>query len=295
MSTELSTEQVYMTYKPLLFSLAYRMLGSVTDAEDIVQDSFLALNGIVGSSSIRSLKAYLCKIVTNRCLDYLRSAKHKREVYVGPWLPEPLVTDGSLDSDPYQRAQLNESITTAYLLLLQQLSWTERSVFLLREVLQYEYEEIAEIVGKSSTNCRQIFHRAKRSISNVQATNTDAIRMKAGELIERFITALTTGDTQALLSTLSENAKLLSDGGGQVKAAIYPILGPDRIHKFLSGTLAKLPEGKFSFNSALIGGFPGIILYLDGQPNVVTSFNIQNGRIENIYLVVNPCKLRHLT
>ena len=159
-------ESLYSTYKPLLFSLAYRMLGSVMDAEDIVHESFLALRK-TGWEHVCNIRAYLCKIVTNRCLDHLRSSANKRELYPGPWLPEPLVGEaGSVgeENDPLQSYVHKESLATAYMLLLQQLSYVERAVFLLREALQYDYDEIADIVGKSSVNCRQIYHRAKRSL-----------------------------------------------------------------------------------------------------------------------------------
>ena len=160
-----ASEQIYLSYRPLMFSLAYRMLGSVMDAEDVVQEAFLYANE-TNLDHVHNPKAYLCKIVTNRCIDNLRSASKKREVYVGPWLPEPLMTTSTDHQIAPDLAYTHkESLSTAYLLLLQQLSWIERAVFLLREVLQYEYDEIAEIVGKSSTNCRQIFRRAKNAIS----------------------------------------------------------------------------------------------------------------------------------
>jgi RNA polymerase sigma factor (sigma-70 family) len=163
-----ASEQIYLSYRPLMFSLAYRMLGSVMDAEDVVQEAFLYANE-TNLEHVHNPKAYLCKIVTNRCIDSLRSASKKREVYVGPWLPEPLMTTSATSADHQIAPDLaythKESLSTAYLLLLQQLTWMERAVFLLREVLQYEYDEIAEIVGKSSTNCRQIFCRAKNAIS----------------------------------------------------------------------------------------------------------------------------------
>ncbi|AFH59506.1 RNA polymerase sigma-70 factor [Paenibacillus caseinilyticus] len=295
-------EQAYTTYKPLLFSLAYRMLGSVMDAEDIVQDAFLSLDA-AGPEPIRNLKAYLCRVVTNRCIDRLRSAQKQREVYVGPWLPEPLLTDGDPSGNPPEQYMLQESVSTAYLLLLQQLSSTERAVFLLREVLLYDYEEIASIVGKSQANCRQIFHRAKRSIGGSASFDSGgdvclaaprpAAGQEARQLIEGFLTALATGDVPKLLSSLSEDASLFSDGGGRVTAAVRPILGADRIIRFLTGLLEKSPPG-FSYRPALVGGGPGLVTYIHGEPSSVMSFEVAGGQIRAIYIVVNPEKLQHV-
>ncbi|MGG2197457.1 RNA polymerase sigma-70 factor [Paenibacillus sp.] len=305
-----TTEQLYAAYKPLLFSLAYRMLGRVMDAEDIVQEAFLSLNGAL-PEHVRHPKAYLCKIVTNRCIDLLRSASKQREVYVGPWLPEPLVAEedgsGSGLGDPSHHYVQKESVSTAYLLLLQQLSWVERAVFLLREVLQYEYDEIGEIVGKSGTNCRQIFHRAKRSLgthaapaagdlpstgSGVQL-HTPAAGSAAGGLVEQFVSALASGDMAKLLRLLSEDAALYSDGGGKVTAAVRPILGAERISRFLAGLLEKVQDG-FSYRFAVVNGYTGIVTYVHGRPLNVFSFHAENERIEAIYIVVNPEKLKHV-
>ncbi|OXM86269.1 RNA polymerase sigma-70 factor [Paenibacillus rigui] len=286
------TEDIYASYKNLLFALAYRMMGSVVEAEDIVHEAFLSLQG-AEPERITHLKSYLCKIVTNRCIDRLRSAQKQREVYIGPWLPEPLVTDrAGGGSDPYQAYAQHESLSTAYLLLLQQLSWVERAVFLLREVLQYDYEEIAAIVGKSSTNCRQIFHRAKRSI------HTDAGRQTAASsaspdhqrLVEQFVSALTSGDMGKLMNILTQDATLFSDGGGKVTAAVRPILGAARITSFLEGVRMKIASD-FSCKFVFVGGEPGLVTYSGGAAGSVLSFRIEQGRIAGIYIVVNPDKL----
>ncbi|MFC5652510.1 RNA polymerase sigma-70 factor [Paenibacillus solisilvae] len=299
-------DELYPSLQPLLFSLAYRMLGSAADAEDIVQEAFLALE--LASSKqepIQNIKAYSCRIVTNRCIDYLRSARKQREVYVGPWLPEPLVSLENHTNDPYYRYQQNESLSTAYLLLLQQLSSVERAVFLLREVLQVDYEEIAAMVGRSSTNCRQLFHRAKRSIMNIPAdakmaadaglhpdsalkSPLDNTQLK--NLISQFIHALASGSAQEMMSMLASEATLYSDGGGKVRAAIRPIFGAEFITRFLSGLLAKVPEG-FSYREALVNGTPGLVTYVHGQPSTVFSFDVKEDRIAAIFIIVNPDKL----
>lgn len=293
MDDTMTAEALYRDYKPLLFSLAYRMLGNVMDAEDTVHEAFIALNR-TEPEHVRSRKSYLCKIVANRCLDRLKSASKQREIYVGPWLPEPIVEDHEADADPVRSFLRKESVSTAYMLLLQQLSAVERVVFLLREALQYEYEEIGEIVGKSATNCRQIFHRAKRGLESKTAeTETPHLRAQTGALVEQFVKALASGDIAALLQVLSADAVLYSDGGGKVTAAVRPILGAERISQFLAGLLAKVPDG-FSFKLADVNGLPGIVTYVYGQPSSVFSFHAANGCIASVYIVVNPDKLEHV-
>jgi RNA polymerase sigma-70 factor (TIGR02957 family) len=300
MDTLQASEQLYLSYKPLLFSLAYRMLGSVMDAEDIVQEAFLYANE-TNMAHVLKPKAYLCKIVTNRCIDNLRSASKKREVYVGPWLPEPLLTDGMEPIAPELAYTQKESLSTAYLLLLQQLSWVERAVFLLREVLQYEYDEIADIVGKSSTNCRQIFRRAKKAISispeHEGGSNTQSnkpVQEQANAVVEQFVHALVSGNIAELLSIVKSDAILYSDGGGKVQAAVKPIMGAERIAMFMSGVLAKVPEG-FHSEFRMVNGQRGIVSYVKDEPNNVMTFLVESGQIQAIYLVVNPDKLKHLS
>ncbi|WNR45045.1 RNA polymerase sigma-70 factor [Paenibacillus roseipurpureus] len=284
------------TYKPLLFALAYRMLGSVMDAEDAVQETFLYANE-KGLTHVHNPKAYLCKIVTNRCIDTLRSASKKREVYVGPWLPEPLLHDTADDHAPDLAYIHKESLSTAYLLLLQQLLWVERAVFLLREVLDYDYEEIADVVGKSSTNCRQIFRRAKRAISVPSERGGESIKQPVREqtaaVVEQFVQALASGNIAGLLAIVKSDAILYSDGGGKVNAAINPIVGAQRIVMFLAGLRAKAPEG-YHFKLTQINGQMGIAAYVHEQPYNVMTFRIEHGQIQAMYNVLNPDKLRHL-
>lgn len=286
---ETQPEQLFMLHRPLLFSLAYRMLGSVHDAEDIIQEAYFTLSE-TSIEQVQNPKAYLCKIVTNRCIDLLKSARKKRETYVGPWLPEPLIIDS--EKDPEQNYMMKESISTAYLLLLEQLSETERAVFLLREVLQYDYDSIAEVVGKSSTNCRQIFHRARKAVGNHRASD-QIPTPRAAALTEQFVTAIVSGNVNKLLSLLAVDATLLSDGGGKTKAAVFPILGAERIVRFYMGILAKFTED-FSYKFTTVNGDPGIILYVENKVFGVISLHIQNGLIHQIYWVVNPEKLTHI-
>lgn len=290
----IKTEHLYTLYKPLLFSLAYRMLGSVVDAEDVVQEAFLALYKS-GSGHIQNMKAYLCKIVTNRCLELLRSTSKQREVYIGTWLPEPLVTDASDETDPMQSYLQKESLSTAYLLLLQQLSYVERAVFLLRETMQYDYEEIADIVGKSSVNCRQIFHRAKRSLRIKEVPDHwDRLnREQTTSLVEQFMSAFTSGDAAQIMKCLSADAVLFTDGGGKVKVLPYPLHGHIRISNAMAAYFKKF-SWSFTYRNTLVNGLPGIVVYMDNKTLVVISFEIVDGFIVNLYFVANPDKLTHV-
>ncbi len=282
-------EQLYQLYKPLLFSLAYRMLGSVMDAEDIVHDTFLSLSQIEEKESVDNVKAYLCKMVTNRAIDKLRSAAHKRNVYVGVWLPEPLVEESD---DPSMTYIMKESISTAYLLLLEQLSEVERAVFILREVFGYDYDEIASIVEKSSVNCRQIFHRARKSVlAKPKPSKLNTKQM--AEYVEQFVASLRRGDVQEMLAILKTDAIFKSDGGGKVTTASKPIYTSERIVRLFSGIIKKLPE-EHSITFKMVNGIPGVIVNVNNHATYVLSFEFQEEKIASIYMMVNPEKLIHL-
>jgi RNA polymerase sigma-70 factor, TIGR02957 family len=288
-------ERIYILYKPLLFSLAYQMLGSVMDAEDIVQESFLSINKS-GADHIQNMKAYLSKIVINRCLELLRSTKKQREVYVGTWLPEPLVTTDSDEMDPMHSYLQKESISTAYLLLLQQLSYVERAVFLLREAMQYDYDEIAEIVGKSSTNCRQIFHRAKRSlrVTKNEPEHVDTSDCKlTTNLVEQFMHALASGNATQIMKFLSADAVLVTDGGGKVQAIPHPLHGHIRISNLMAGFSKKFPC-MYNYCVTMVNGQPGVVVYLDEKVCSVISFEVLGDQIDRLFIVVNPDKLKHV-
>jgi RNA polymerase sigma factor (sigma-70 family) len=289
-------EQTYIELKPELKSLAYRFLGSMVEAEDIVQEAFISLDAATkgpNSEQIRNLKAYLRKIVSNRCIDLLKSASKQRETYIGPWLPEPMISDGSRQNDLLSSYLFKEKISTAYMVLLHQLNWTERVVFILREVLQYDYEEIGEIVEKSSTNCRQIFKRAKKSIEDRSVKEIDS-PSKADVLVEKFVMALSIGDLSQLLEVLSSEAVLYLDGGGKVKAPKLPIFGSDRISRFFMSILPDL-SASLIIKACQINAHPGMMAY-EGEKVVSTAaFHIQDNRIIHIYFVANPEKLEHLS
>ncbi|KIV65828.1 MULTISPECIES: sigma-70 family RNA polymerase sigma factor [Bacillus] len=285
----METEQLYEAYQPLLFSLAYRILGSVMDAEDIVHDVFISFNNMEDVQSIENMRAYLCKMVTNRSIDKLRSAAHKRNVYVGMWLPEPFVEE--ID-DPSESFVMKESISTAYLLLLQQLSEVERVVFILREVFSYDYEEIASIVDKSSVNCRKIFQRARKSILDKPKQSTLSTK-KMAAYVEKFVSSLQRGDTQGMLEVLKTDAIFKADGGGKVTTAINPIYSADKIIRLFFGIAKRLPE-KYSVDFKIVNGAPGVIVTINNKVTYVLSFIFEDEKISNIYMMVNPEKLMHL-
>ncbi|MBE7098953.1 sigma-70 family RNA polymerase sigma factor [Bacillus cereus] len=285
----METEQLYETYQSLLFSLAYRILGSVMDAEDIVHDVFISLNNMEDVQTIENMRAYLCKMVTNRSIDKLRSAAHKRNLYVGMWLPEPFVEEVD---DPSESFVMKESISTAYLLLLQQLSEVERVVFILREVFSYEYEEIASIVDKSSANCRKIFQRARKSILDKPKQSTLSTK-KMAAYVEKFVSSLQCGDAQGMLEVLKTDAILKADGGGKATTAIHPIYSADRIIRLFFGIGKKFPE-EYNVDYKMVNGGPGVIVKVNNKVTYVLSFTFENEKISNIYMMVNPEKLMHL-
>ncbi|MED0960438.1 sigma-70 family RNA polymerase sigma factor [Bacillus paramycoides] len=285
----METEQLYEAHKPLLFSLAYRILGSVMDAEDIVHDVFISLNNMDDSQSVENIKAYLCKMVTNRSIDKLRSAAHKRNVYIGMWLPEPLVEE---NDNPFESFVMKESLSTAYLLLLQQLSEVERVVFILREVFGYDYEEIALIVGKSSVNCRKVFQRARKSILDKPKHQKLSTKLMA-TYVEKFVASLQRGDAQGMLEVLKTDAIFKADGGGKVTTAINPIYSADRIIRLFFGIAKRLP-GEYTVDFKMVNGAPGVIVKINNKVTYVLSFAFHDGKISNIYMMVNPEKLMHL-
>jgi RNA polymerase sigma-70 factor (ECF subfamily) len=274
-------------HRSLLFSIAYRMLGSVTDAEDIVQEAYLRWREMP-DTEVRSPKSYLSAVVTRLSIDRLRSARAQREEYVGPWLPEPLVSEGAEDAG--DSTELDESLSMAFLVLLESLNPVERAVFLLREVFDYEYEEISSIVGKSEANCRQIARRARQSVAAHRPRFERSLE-KENRLTERFVEACMSGDMEGLLKLLSEDVTLWSDGGGKVAASPYPIYGAEKVARFLVGVLRTVPPGFFA-HPAQINGGPGVVGYVDDHPTGVVALDVAEGRIRGVRIVVNPDKLR---
>jgi RNA polymerase sigma-70 factor, ECF subfamily len=276
-------------HRPLLFSIAYRMLGSVMDAEDVVQDAYLRWQ-TAADADVESPKAYLSTIVTRLCLDHLRSARVQREQYVGPWLPEPLVHEQ--EPDVADTAALHESLSMAFLVLLESLTPLERAVFLLHDVFAYDYAEIAEIVGRSEAHCRQLARRARGFVTS-RRPRFEPSREQQDRLAHQFIRACTLGDVSALVTTLADDVTLWSDGGGKVRAAPRPIHGAAAVSRFLLGILRKAPAGLVTQLTRL-NDQPAVASYLDGQPFAALVLDVADDRIQGLRLVVNPDKLRPL-
>lgn len=287
----MNSTEVFDRNRPLLFSISYRMLGSVMEAEDVVQEAYVRWQG-TEDEEVRSPSAYLSTVVTRLCIDRLRSAQARREQYVGPWLPEPLLEEQSLGTADLD-ADLDDSLSMAFLVLLESLTPVERAVFLLREVFGYEYAEVASLVGKSEANCRQISRRARQSVA-ARRPRFESSPEQEERLTEGFLHASLEGDMKALLELLSEDVTLYSDGGGKTRAALNPIYGANKVARFLAGILGKIPPD-FAVRKARVNGRPGFVSYLgDGSPQSVVTFDVLEGRVKTIRLVVNPEKLENV-
>jgi RNA polymerase sigma-70 factor (ECF subfamily) len=274
----------FEAHRPLLFSIAYRMLGSASEAEDVVQDAWLRARQDE-HAEVRSARAYLTTIVTRLCIDHLRSAERTRMEYPGPWLPEPL-------AEPNQEsAELASSLTTAFLVLLEQLTPTERAVFLLREVFECDFTDIARSVGKSEANTRQILTRARARLRDARPRFT-ASRRDSEQIVRQFRHACATGNVQQLMAVLHADATLVSDGGGKVAAATRPVLGAERIAKFLLGYERKLHWTESHFELVTVNGTPGLLMRHPIAGTGAYSFDIVDGRVRTVYVVRNPDKLR---
>lgn len=283
---QISTEE-YQLFKPLLFSLGYRMLGSVVEAEDLVQETFLKAY-LVNEDDIKNKKAYLCKMMTNLCLDLLKSARHKRESYVGPWNPEPLMYEKILAFDPSEIIIQKEGLSIAYLRMMEHLTPDERAILLLREVLDFPYSEIATIIEKKEENCRKIFSRAKQTIILAKGESLNYEKNKS--IISRFIQAFQAQNMDDLLELVSGNVTLYSDGGGKVHAAVRPVISVPNVLALLYGVIKKAPED-FYFEVKNVNCQPAIIIYMNGKLQSILSFNIREEKINEIYITMNPEKL----
>ncbi len=286
----LTTESdIFNEYRPLLFAIAYRMVGSVMDAEDIVQETYLRWQRRE-DAAVESPKAYLSAVVTRLSIDHLRAARTQRETYVGPWLPEPLVTEE--EPDVAETAALHESLSMAFLVLLETLTPLERAVFLLHDVFGYDFREIAAIVEKSEANCRQLARRARQQI-RARRPRFDAAPERGEQLTRQFIAACAEGDLSGLLTMLADDVTLWSDGGGKTQAATRPVHGADRVAKFLLGVARKAwkPWGVVP-RFVRVNGQPGVVfMYGDRVANTM-AFDIVDGRIRGVRIVLNPEKLR---
>jgi RNA polymerase sigma-70 factor (TIGR02957 family) len=296
-----SVDESMAEYRPLLFSIAYGMTGSVGDAEDLVQDAFLGMTRArQAGTAIADPKAYLTTAVTRLGINYLKSARVRREMYVGDWLPEPIVVPAD-GPGPAEHAELADSLSMAFLVMLEELSPVERAVFMLREVFGYGYPDVARITGKTEVNCRQIFARARQRISAGAQTHTEPAvgrgerRAEGEELARRFFEAAAGGDLDALLGMLAPDVVFHGDGGGKAQAIARPLAGRERVMRLIAGLFRRGRFTDASLRLAWVNGQPGAVLY-DAQERVVTvvELEVAGGVVQALHAVVNPDKLRHL-
>jgi RNA polymerase sigma-70 factor, ECF subfamily len=283
-----------VTLRPLLFSIAYRMTGSVSTAEDLVQETFLRVySAEQRGTEIESRRAFACAVVTRLSIDYLRSAQVRREEYVGEWLPEPIVTDRALD--PVQHAELSDTLSMAFLVLLERLSPPERAVFLLRDVFGYGFDEVAELIEKSEEACRQLAVRARRRVREAQPRFETSVE-KRWALAERFFAAIETADTDGLADLLAADAIMYGDGGGKAPARRSPTVGGPAIAQFLVNLGRWVRTNEVTITLVDVNGQPGAVAHdPSGAIVVVLSLDIVDGQVHVVRGVLNPDKLAHLS
>lgn len=282
-------EQLYEQHKGLLLTLAYQMTGTWTDAEDAVQDVFLKLHRTKPKDLLAHPKAYLCKMVINHCRDVYRSARKRREQYVGQWLPEPLPTE---ENDPLAHVVRDERLGYAVLAMLEKLSVSERTLFVLREAWGYDYAAIAELMDKSEASCRQLYSRAKRKMSG--STEPDNSRLSQQQIwIQQFIAALEQDLTDQVIAMLAEDVVVFSDGGGQSSAAIHPIRTRPTVLAYLVGISRKLLHAPVAPQHAvrMINGQPALVIMLAGKVDTLVLFDFRGERLQQLFIMRNPHKL----
>jgi RNA polymerase sigma-70 factor, ECF subfamily len=283
----------FTEYRPLMFSIAYRMTGSVSDAEDIVQEAFLRASK---DTHVESPRAYLATVTTRLAIDHLRSARVRRESYVGTWLPEPLIADTTRgEPDPAELAETSDSLSMAFLVLLESLVPAERAVFLLREVFGYGYGEIADITGKTEAACRQTFARARRHVDEGRP-RYETSRAEGEELTSLFLAAARGGDMTSLLERLAPDVLFYGDSGGLGESTfIAPIAGRDQVAAVIRTQIERTAELGASLRPVRVNGQPGVLAVDDdGYLIAVIAFDVLDGQVQAIRAVANPEKLRHI-
>lgn len=281
---------VFDQYRGLLFSIAYRMLGTVADAEDMLQETYLRWQQ-ASTEEIRSPRGFLVTIVSRLCINHLQSARVQREEYVGQWLPEPLVTNQG--SDPLGLIRVDETLSMAFLVLLERLTPVERAVLLLREVFEYEYSEIAAVLGQTEANCRQNLSRARRHIGAMRPRFVSTPE-KHKRLLERFLETVRTGNMEGLLALLSRDVVLYADGGGKGPAVPNAVHGSDRVARGVLSGVRKFAPGDLEPHIIEMNGEPGIVSYRGTRPFSAITIQAAEGRIQTIYVISNPEKLAHI-
>lgn len=273
---------VFTEHRALLFTIAYEMLSSSADAEDVLQDAYLRW-AEVDPNVVRNPRSYLVRVVTRQALNRLRTLKRRRETYVGPWLPEPLLTTADVAED----VELAESVSIAMLVVLETLSPLERAVFVLHEVFGFEYDEIAAATDRTSTAVRQVASRARK---HVQARRGGLERPdNYEEIATQFLAAAATGDLQPLMDLMAPDVVLLSDGGGRKQAALRPIVGADKVARWICGVIAK--TGEIQADWRTVNGSPALVLYVDGELDTVVSVTMTGHALQQIFVIRNPDKL----
>ena len=277
----------FVRHRNLLFTVAYEMLGSAADAEDVLQETWLRW-AEVDQAEVRDDRAYLVRITTRLSLNRLRTLTRQRETYVGPWLPEPLLTTPDVADD----VELADSVSTAMLVVLETLTPTERAVFVLREVFDVSYDEIADAVDKTPAAVRQIAHRARNHVEARQPREQVSFRQREA-ILDRFVLAVQSGDLQSLMDVLAPDVVLMTDGGGVKQAALRPILGRDKAVRFLEGAATK--GGPIdAVHRTLVNGRPGLAFVIDGQVDTLLTILVEDGVVAGLYAVRNPAKLTRL-
>ena len=290
-SSVLTNREIFARYRSKLHAIAYRMLGTVGDAEDMVQEAFIKWQQ-VSLPEIKSPQAYLTTIVTRLCIDHLRSAKVRREQYIGEWLPEPMVAHQK--DQPSELVELADSLAMAFLVMLERLSPIERAVFLLREVFEYDYDEISQIVDKNSANCRQIFRRAKQHIGSRRSRFSTSLQQQE-QLTKKFLEACELGNLPGLIDLLAADITLYSDGGGKVKALLKPIKGVTKVARFLTALRRSKLIPNYDTELVWANGCIGLIYTFEGSVQNVVTFEFIGNQIHSIYFVRNPDKLRRIS
>lgn len=291
MTTDTATD-VFEEHRPVLTGVAYRMLGRVADAEDVVQDAWLRWSA-QERTEVLEPRAYLVRITTRLAIDRLRHVQSRREAYIGPWLPEPIATDfGHTVPDTAERAVLAESVSLAVLVVLEALSPLERAVFVLREAFGFPYADIATTLDRSEAAVRQLAGRARRHVEE-RKPRYDVDPVERRDLTERFLAAAGGGDLQALLSLLAPDVRLVGDSGGKAKAPLRVIESADKVGRFLAA-VAQQPAGELDFRFVELNGAPALLVLSGGKPDSVFQLEVLDGRIQCVYIVRNPDKLTSL-
>jgi len=283
-----SSTEIFESHRERLTTLAYRMLGEVQAAEDVVQDAYLRWRS-VGSDTIDEPGAYLTTIITRLCLDELSSARADRETYTGPWLPEPRVEPMER---PDRAVEQSDAMSMAVLFVLEHLPPLQRAVFVLREAFEMPYARIADVVDESRAYCRKLAQRARERVDDADVSTTGTLDEQA-RLVDTLISAVENGDAETVAQTLAEGAVVRSDGGGKVTAARRPIEGRDHITRFLLGIAEQAPD-ELETRYVLVNGRPGLLALVDGQIQSVWAFHTEQGRVQDAYAVLNPDKLEHV-